>query len=93
MNISVTEEQAKFIDQIAAKFNFSNRSELFRSFLRLLQQQPNLIAESATTPFISPPTRSLSEVINGLKQTGKYSSEFLKDMEDGLKDSLYFNEK
>lgn len=93
MNISITKEQAKLVDQIAKKYNFSNRSELFRSLLRLLQQQPNLIAQSSVLPFQPPSTRSRSEVIKGLKDTGLYSPEFIKDMEEGLKDSLYFNQK
>ena len=93
MNISVTKEQAKLVDQIAKKYNFSNRSELFRSLLRLLQQQPHLIAESSVIPFRSPPTRSRSEAIKGLRETGLYTPEFLKDVAVGLKDSLYFNQK
>lgn len=93
MNISVTKEQAELVDRIASKYNFSNRSELFRSLLRLLQQQPNLIAQSAVLPFQPPSTRSRSEVIKGLKGTGLYSPEFIKDIEEGLKDDVYFNQK
>ena len=93
MNISITEEQARLVDQIAKKYNFSNRSELFRSLLRLVQQQPSLITESSVLPFRSPPTRSRSKVLKGLKQTGLYTPEFLEDMAEGLKDSLYFNQK
>ena len=93
MNISVTKEQAKLVDQIAKKFNFSNRSELFRSLLRMIQQQPHLITQSSVLPFQSPPTRSRSKVLQGLKKTGLYTPEFLTDMENGMKDSLFFSEK
>ena len=93
MNISITVEQAKLVDQIAKKYNFSNRSELFRSLLRLFQQQPDLISQSSILPFQSPSTRSRSEVLKGLKNVGKYTPEFLKDIEEGLKDSLYFNQE
>ena len=92
MNISVTKEQAKFVDQIAKKFNFGNRSELFRSLLRLVQQQPNLMAQSSVLPFQPPSTRSRSKVLQGLKDSGLYTPEFIKDMEEGLKDDIYFNE-
>lgn len=93
MNISVTKEQAKFVDQLAKKYNFSNRSELFRSLLRLVQQQPNLISQSSILPFQPPPTRSRSKVLKALKDTGLYTPEFLQDMKEGLEDDIYFNEE
>jgi len=93
MNISITDEQAKLVDQIAKRFNFSNRSELFRSLLRLIQQHPNLITQSSVLPFISPPTRSRSRVINAFKETNLYSPEFLKDLKEGLDDDIYFNQE
>lgn len=93
VNISITNEQAKFIDQLSAKYNFDNRSELLRNLIRVFQFKPELIESIATFPFISPDTRSRSEALNSLKETGKYSKEFLKDMEKGLKNSRFFNQK
>lgn len=93
MNISITKEQAKLVDQLAKKFNFSNRSELFRSLLRLVQQQPNLIAQSSILPFQPPFTRSRSKALKAIKDTGLYSPEFLQDMKEGLEDDIYFNEE
>lgn len=93
MNISITSEQAELVDQIAKKFNFGNRSELFRSLLRLVQQQPDLITQSSILPFQSPSTRSRSKVLKGFKDTGLYSPKFLQDLKDGLEDDVYFNEK
>ena len=43
--------------------------------------------------FLSPPTRSRNEVIKALKNNGKYNSEFLKSLEQGLKRSSYFEKK
>ena len=93
MNISVTDDQAKFIDRISVKFNFSNRSELFRSLLRLIQNQPELISSASVLPFVEPSTRSRSKIMKGFKKVDLYTPEFLKDLENGLKDSRYFNEK
>jgi len=93
VNISITADQAKFVDRVSALHNFSNRSELFRSLLRLVQNQPQLIAQSSILPFQAPPTRSRSQILNGFKKTGLYSPEFLKDLENGLEDSQFFNKK
>ena len=93
VNISITNDQAKFIDQISAKYKFGNRSELFRSLLRLIQYQPELMCRVATFPFQTPSTQSRSEVLKGFEDTGLYPSEFLKDLEEGLNESQYFNKE
>jgi Arc/MetJ-type ribon-helix-helix transcriptional regulator len=93
VNISITDDQAKFVDRISSKYNFSNRSELFRSLLRLVQQQPNLISQSSILPFQAPSTRSRSQLMKDFKATGLYSPEFLKDLKEGLDDDVYFNQK
>lgn len=94
INISITDDQAKFIDQTAKKFNFENRSELIRSFIRLFQFQPKLVEENLIFPFVEPSTRSRSEIYNALVETGQYSKGFLKDIKEGLKDSKdFFNKK
>jgi hypothetical protein len=93
VNISITNDQADFINQISAKYKFGNRSELFRSLLRLVQYQPELISRMATFPFQIPSTQSRSNVLKNFKDAGLYSPEFLKDLENGLKDSQYFKKK
>ena len=93
VNISITNDQADFIKKISAKYKFSNRSELFRSLLRLVQYQPELISSMATFPFQIPSTQSRLKVLNDFKDTGLYSPEFIKDLENGLNDSQYFEKK
>lgn len=93
VNISITDNQAKFIDKLAKDYNFDNRSELIRNIIRLFQFRPQLINDAISFPFINPDTRSRSEALNSLRKTGKYSTEFLKDIEKGLKDSRFFNQK
>lgn len=90
INISITDDQAKFIDQIAKDFNFENRSELIRSFIRLVQFQPKLINEAIEFPFKEPFTRSRSKMYKAVADTGKYSKEFLNDLKLGLEDSKDF---
>lgn len=93
VNISITNDQADFIDQISTKYKFGNRSELFRSLLRLVQYQPELISRMATFPFQIPSTQSRSRVLKNFEDTRLYSPEFLKDLENGLNDSQYFKKK
>jgi len=93
VNISITDQQNEFINQITSEFGFDNRSEFFRNLIRLIQFKPDLISQVSTFPFQSPPTRSRSQALSSLKETGKYSSEFLKDIEKGLKNSRFFNQK
>lgn len=93
INISITDDQAKFIDQVAKEFNFDNRSELIRSFIRLVQFQPKLINKAISFPFITPDTNSRSEVLDSFEKTGKYSPKFLKDLEKGLENSNFFNQQ
>jgi len=92
VNISITDSQAKFIDKLAKDYDFDNRSELIRSFIRLFQFRPQLIDEVIDFPLITPDTKSRSEVINSFKKTKKYSPEFLKDLEKGLNNSRFFNQ-
>ena len=93
INISITNEQARFIDELSARYNFENRSELMRSLIRLVQFQPDLISVANNFPFVSPQTKSKTEVLSKLKQTGKYSKELLTDIKSGLKDSKFFIDK
>lgn len=89
VNISLTLEQAKAIDQATNHLGFANRSELFRALIRTFLRKPEVII-SADFPMESPSTKSAQEVLTGFKKTGKYSTAFLKDLEGGLRDSDYF---
>ncbi len=45
MNISVTEEQVKFIDKLVIEHDFANRSELMRILVRKLKANPDMLQE------------------------------------------------
>ena len=90
VNISLPAEHISFVNRLVREHGFSNRSEFFRTILRLLKKQPEILNHASLYPFVPPKSRSRSEVILSLKKTGKYSKEFLKDIEEGLKDSSYF---
>lgn len=49
--------------------------------------------QAKTIEFQEPFTRSRSKMYQAVAKTGKYSKEFLKDLEKGLKDSRFFNQK
>ena len=90
INISLPKEQVNLIDQLVKKFSFANRSEFIRALIRLLMHKEEIISEVATFPFILPKTRSKKEIISAFKKTKQYSKEFLRDLEEGLNESDYF---
>lgn len=90
VNISLTEDQTKMVDQAVVNLGFANRSEFFRTLLRVFTKKPQVLEEATDFPMRSPITKSSKKVLGGFKATGKYSKEFLKDLEEGLKDSDYF---
>lgn len=90
VNISLPEQQIKFIDQQTTRYGFANRSEFVRSLLRLVRFQPHIIEQASTFPFVSPKEKSVKKVAQSFKATGKYSKKFLNDLEEGLKSSDYF---
>lgn len=47
INISVTEEQAEFVDKIVIEHDFANRSELVRALIRNLKTNPATFQSSS----------------------------------------------
>lgn len=92
MNISILNEQTEFVDTIVNKHGFANRSEFFRSIIRLLKANPQLIHDAATVPFVQPAQKSVKAIMKDFKKQQKYSQEFLNDLETGLRESNYFKE-
>ena len=91
INISLPQEQVTFVDSLVQQFGFSNRSELVRSLLRLARSKPAILGDAATFPFTAtPPNQSANKILADFRKTKKYSPAFLKDLEDGLKESDYF---
>lgn len=90
INISLPSEQVNMIDGFVKKFGFANRSEFVRSIIRVLIRKPELVETASIYPFMAPKIKSVKSVIKAFKKSKKYSPEFLKDLEDGLKVSDYF---
>lgn len=90
INISLTRDQFEAIERLNRRLGFANRSEFFRAILRFILKKPEIITEATAFPFVSPDTRNRTKIIEGFKKTGKYSPGFLKDLEEGLKESSYF---
>lgn len=90
VNISLPSQQVNIIDAFVQKYGFANRSELFRSLLRLVISKPDLIDRAATFPFIFPKEQSAKKILSDFRKSKKYSKAFLKDLEEGLKSSDYF---
>jgi Arc/MetJ-type ribon-helix-helix transcriptional regulator len=45
LNISVTDDQKKMVDNLVLKMGFANRSEFFRTALRKIKVQPQIIEQ------------------------------------------------
>ena len=92
VNISLPSQQVNIIDSFIQKYGFANRSEFFRSILRLVINKPDLIDKAATFPFVVSKEKSVKTIIGNFKKSKKYSNDFLKDLEAGLESSNYFTE-
>ena len=90
INISLPADQVSFIDDVASQYGFANRSEFIRSLIRLIKYQPTMISQASLFPFVSPTTRSVSEIVTDFQKTKKYPDSFLKDLKEGLSQSTYF---
>ena len=84
INISLPQQQASSVDNLIEKYGFANRSEFFRSLLRLVIHNENIVVQASAFPFIEPKSKSASEVVSAFTKTGSYSKKFLHDLEEGL---------
>lgn len=92
INISLTEDQVKLVDNLTKDYQFANRSEFFRAMIRLIFRRPEIITAADELILEPPATRSRKEIIREMKATNKYSPAFLKSLDRGLKESKYFSE-
>lgn len=90
INISLPAEQASSVDVLIEKYGFANRSEFFRSLLRLVIHNETIALQASIFPFIEPKSKSASEVVSAFVKTGGYSKEFLNDLKEGLSQSTFF---
>lgn len=90
VNISISQDQASFIDRLVSVHGFTNRSEFIRSLLRLIKIQPDILEKASVYPFVSPQEKSVKKVVSSFAATNKYSKDFLKDLKEGLSKSDYF---
>lgn len=93
INISLPQLQVNFIDDLVEKHGFANRSEFVRSLIRAVKQQPLIVSQAASFPFIAPETKSVSKIMGDFKKTKKYSAKFLSDLGEGLRGSTYMESK
>ncbi len=89
VNISLTQDQFEGVEALTKRMGYANRSEFFRSLLRYALRKPEVF-ESEEIVLEAPPTRSRSKIMSEFRATEKYSEAFLKDLDEGLKDSSYF---
>ena len=90
ISISLANKQLKTVDKMSKTYGFINRSEFFRSLLRVAFAEPDIVIKASTFPFVFPKEKSIKKVVMAFSKTKKYSRPFLKDLEEGLKNSDYF---
>jgi len=90
INISLPKQQASSVDTLIEKYGFANRSEFFRSLLRLVIHNEDVIVQASAFPFTQPKSKSAGEIMRAFTKTGKYSKDFLSDLKEGLSQSSYF---
>jgi Arc/MetJ-type ribon-helix-helix transcriptional regulator len=86
MNISVTEEQQKFIDTLVAKFGFANRSELFRTIIRRVKTNPEVVEEPKIVKLSPTADKGYAKMIDDI-ESGKvpaYKAESTEELLDHL---------
>ena len=90
MNISITSDQVRLVNELTRSLDFANRSEFFRALLRLVSRKPAVLTMADELILEPPATKSRSKIITMMKATKQYSPEFLKSVGRGLKESGYF---
>lgn len=92
LNVNLTTDQARLVDQAAKRRGFANRSEFFRSLLRyVFFYSPNILEHLDSFTFEEPPTKDARSIIADLEKTGKYNKKFIQSVAAGLRQSEYFN--
>lgn len=87
INISVTEEQRNFVDQMVGKLGFANRSELIRTILRRVKAIPEFVEEPKAVQLSPKAINRYNKMIEDI-ESGKVSTYEARDVKD-LLDQLY----
>ena len=90
ISISLADRQLETVNKMSKTYGFINRSEFFRSLLRVAFAEPGIVMKASTFPFVFPKEKSIKKIVSAFSKTKKYSHRFLKDLEEGLKNSDYF---
>ncbi|MBI4054386.1 MAG: hypothetical protein HY397_03605 [Candidatus Doudnabacteria bacterium] len=91
INVNLTKEQAKIVNEATKKYGFANRSEFFRSLLRyIFMYSPSILKKLDSFVFEEPPTKDANKIIAELEASGRHSEDFIKSLAAGLRKSNYF---
>jgi len=81
INISVTEEQRNFVDQMVDKLGFANRSELFRTVIRIVKANPKVIEEPKVVQLSPKAIKRYNKIIDDI-ESGKVKTYKAKNVKD-----------
>jgi len=81
INISVTEEQRNFVDQMVEKLGFANRSELFRTVIRMVKANPKVIEEPKVVQLSPKAIKRYNKIIDDI-ESGKVKTFKTKNVKD-----------
>lgn len=91
LNVNLTPEQARLVDESAKRFGFANRSEFLRAILRyIFFYSPSILVGLDRVPFEQPPNKNPEYFIAELKKTNKYNKAFIASVGRGFKKAKYF---
>lgn len=82
INISVTEEQRNFVDQMVDKLGFANRSEFFRTIVRMIKANPKVIEEPKFVQLSPKAIKRYNKIIDDIESGREpvYESRNVKDL-------------
>jgi Arc/MetJ-type ribon-helix-helix transcriptional regulator len=86
INISVTDEQRKYIDQLVSKLDFANRSEFFRTIIRRVRTSPELMEEPKVVQLSAKAIKRYNKMIDDIESGREltYKTENVSDLLDQL---------
>lgn len=92
VNISLTTDQYKAVEDLTQKMGYANRSELFRAIIRFVLRKPEVLSTEKFT-LESFEKRPLKNIEEELRASGIYNEKFISNVVKGLRRSSLYASK
>ena len=86
INISVTDEQRRFVDELVNTLGFANRSELFRTVIRKIKAVPVILEEPKAFKLSSKKIKKYDQMLDDIESGREelYTTNSVADLTDHL---------